>query len=138
MAEGLNQALALLQGQRHSFLNHLQVVSGWLQLGKTDRAVQHIARTAACMEAEGQALRRIDSPEVGLFLVEIGQAAEPYGVTVDWRVAGSVDPADLPEARLQAKAALEQVALLPEGERRLTITLGSGIAVHRPSTEGEG
>lgn len=138
MSEELSQALGLLRGQRHSFLNHLQVISGWLQLGKSDRAAQYITRAVAHLEAEGQALQRIDSPEVALFLIETGLEAEPYGVVLRWRVSGPVDPAALPAARLQVATALQQAARLPEGDRALTITLGSIITVHTPSATGEG
>ena len=138
MSEELTRALALLRNQRHSFLNHLQVISGWLQLGKSDRAVQYIARAVARLEAEGQALQRLDSPEVALFLIETGLEAEPYGVAVRWRVSGPVDPALLPAARMQVKTALEQAARLPEGDRSLTITLGSAITVHTPTSAAEG
>lgn len=136
--EDLPRVFTLLRNQRHGFLNHLQVISGWLQLGKTDRAVQYINRAAARMEEEGQALRRIDSPEVGLFVLEMGMEAEPYGVALEWRVAGAVDPEALPEAKERIKAVLEQVSSLPEGERRLAITLGRFIAVHTPPVRGEG
>ncbi|MFZ5827097.1 MAG: Spo0B domain-containing protein [Bacillota bacterium] len=138
MSDELTRALALLRSQRHSFLNHLQVISGWLQLGKSERAAQYIARAVALLEAESRALRRIDSPEVALFLMEMGIEAEPYGVTLRWRVDGAVDPALLPAARRQVKEALEQAARLPEGGRSLTIRLGSAITVHTPPASGKG
>lgn len=138
MAADLTRALELLRGQRHSFMNHLQVVSGWLQLGKSDRAVQYLNRVAARMDAEGQVLRRIEAPEVGFFILAAGLDAEPYGVTLEWRVTGPVDPAQLDDARGRFLAALKEAARLPEGERRLVVTLGPSISVHTPSTQGEG
>lgn len=32
----------LIRLQRHDFLNHLQVIQGFLQLGKTDRALRYM------------------------------------------------------------------------------------------------
>lgn len=136
--EDLTRALELLRGQRHSFMNHLQVIQGWLQLDKSERAVQHITRVAERMDAEGQVLRRVEDPAVGIFLLAVALEAEPYGVTLQWRVTGPVAPAQLDEARGRILAALEQAARLPEGERRLVVTLGTPITVHTPSAMGEG
>lgn len=139
MAEELSRALELLRTQRHHFMNHLQVISGWLQLGKAERAIQYIDRVAARMEAERQALRRLERPEAALFVLDMGLRAESYGVALEWRLTGPVDPAALPEAAERVAAALEQASHLPEGARRLVITLGSTIDVlHTSSSVGEG
>lgn len=138
MAEDLTRALALLREQRHSFMNHLQVIHGWLQLGKADRAIQYIDRAAARMEAEGQVLQRVEAPEVGIFILTAGMDAEPYGVALEWRLTGPVDPAQLGQGRELIFSALTEAAKLPEGERRLVISLGPTIAVHTPFDVGEG
>lgn len=138
MSERLIRALALARGQRHSFMNHLQVISGWLQLGKAERATEYIARMAARMEAESQVLQRIEHPEVGLFVVAAGLDAEPYGASLEWRLTGPVDLAGLDPARDLIQAELQRAARQPEGQRRLIITLGTPITVHTPSVQGEG
>lgn len=38
MAWQAREIISLLRWQRHDFLNHLQVISGYLQLKKNDRA----------------------------------------------------------------------------------------------------
>ncbi|MFZ5816381.1 MAG: Spo0B domain-containing protein [Bacillota bacterium] len=130
--------LELLRAQRHSFLNHLQVISGWLQLERSDRAAQYIRRVAAQLEAEGQVLRRVDSVEAGLFILEVSLLAEPYGVALEWRLTGGGNPGGLDEARPRIVQALEEAARLPEPQRRLMIHLGESVTVHRPLATGEG
>lgn len=137
MSEDLTHSLALLRGQRHSFMNHLQVVSGWLQLGKSERAIQYINRLAARMDAEGQVLGQVEPP-VGIFILTMGVEAEPFGVTLEWQVTGPADPAQLDAVRDQVMAALPIASRRAEGERRLMITLGPSIRVHMPFVPGEG
>ena len=44
--EVCNELIRLLKLQRHDFINHIQVVHGMLQLGKTERAMQYIEELA--------------------------------------------------------------------------------------------
>lgn len=37
----------LLHRQRHDFLNHLQVIHAYLQVGKTERAMEYLTRAAS-------------------------------------------------------------------------------------------
>jgi len=138
MADDLSQTLALLRGQRHGFMNHLQVISGWLQMGKHDRAMQYISRVAARLEAEGELLRRVESPAAALFVLAADQEAESHGVVIEWEVTGPVDSADLSSAQERLSAELTAASALPEGARRIMVTLGRTISVHRPSVQGEG
>ncbi len=138
MADDLSQALALLRAQRHSFMNHLQVISGWLQMGKTDRAAQYISQVAGRMESEGNVLRHAQSPAVALFVLSSAMEAEPFGVTIDWRVNGPVDIGALAAAQATISRELERAAGQPEGARRVIVTLGRTISVHRPTVQSEG
>lgn len=132
------KAAALLRSQRHSFSNHLQVISGWLQLGHSDRALAQIQRLAARLEAEGQVVRQFDSPKIALFVAAVGLRAESYDVTVAWEVAGPVDLEGLEAADRQVTAALERLAPLPAEQRRLLVRLQTPVTVHSPAAEGEG
>lgn len=44
MAEqaGREETLRLLRLQRHDFINHIQIVRAFVQLGKTDKALRYI------------------------------------------------------------------------------------------------
>lgn len=132
------KAAALMRSQRHSFSNHLQVISGWLQLGHNERALAQIQRLAARLEAEGQVVRQLDEPKIALFVAAVGLRAESYDVAVTWEVAGPVDLAGLEEADRQVNAALERLAPLPEEQRRLLVRFQTPIMVHSPAAEGEG
>lgn len=51
---GINaeEMLAEASRQRHDLLNHLQVISGWLQLGRNDRALAYIQTLCDKLENE--------------------------------------------------------------------------------------
>lgn len=130
------QTLHLLRRQRHSFLNHLQVISGWLQLERPERARQYLEAVAERMTGESDVLRQA-SVSLGLFMLELGLEAETYGVHLAWRVAGT--DIDLPEDHL-AQLRREVVAALAVGHGGVvSIALtADGFSVHTPSGKGEG
>lgn len=45
-SETCDEVIRLLRVQRHDFINHLQVIHGLLQLGRTERAVIYIEELA--------------------------------------------------------------------------------------------
>lgn len=57
--------MRLLRGQKHDFLNHLQVISGFLQLGKPERALAYTKEVASRLEKLGR-LMRLKPPELAL------------------------------------------------------------------------
>lgn len=64
----LEKILRIIQTQRHDFLNHLQVISGLLQLNKTDRALEYIKQVN--MEiAQFSKTARVNIPEVTAVLL---------------------------------------------------------------------
>ncbi len=77
--------LDLLRFQRHSFLNHLQVISGWIQLGKLDRARDYLQEVATRLEAQGE-LSLVQPPDLVLVLLQVAHLAETYDVEVLWDV----------------------------------------------------
>lgn len=97
----------LLRGQRHAFLNHLQVISGWLQMGQADRARQYLQAVARRLEAGG-ALARAEPADLALALLLAAQVAESHAVELAWDLpdplAASVQPDELRflQRRLQA------------------------------------
>lgn len=134
----MERSLQLLRKQRHSFLNHLQVLSGWLQLNRPERARQYLDVLASRMGAESEVLNRVPAA-AGLFVLEVGLEAETFGVPVDWQVRGEVSDAALEAGRAAVSAALQRAAAEPEDERGLIVQLGpEGVHVHTPSDKGKG
>lgn len=135
----VEQSLAVLQRQRHSFLNHLQVISGWLQLGQPERARTYLDRLAERLTGDGQAVRSLP-PEYGLLVADLNLEAETHGVLVQWQVCGIAqehpDPAPL---RAKVVAALEAASLQPEPRRQLRVCIGpEGFSIHTAPEAGEG
>ncbi|HHP51706.1 MAG TPA: hypothetical protein ENM97_08280 [Moorella mulderi] len=57
--------IAFLRWQRHDYLNHLQVISGYLQLGKAEQALAYLQGVLKEMEELGK-LMRLKSPSLAL------------------------------------------------------------------------
>lgn len=136
------EALEMLRNQRHSFLNQLQVIAGWLQMGRPERAHQFVGQLTARFAAEGAVLRQVSEP-LGLMVIAINLEAESFGVQVEWQVAGEPDPPDEEAAsrrRAEVAAALKAASRLPEPSRRIAILLGPGdsFQVHTPGSAGAG
>lgn len=136
------RAMALLRRQRHSFLNHLQVISGWLQLERPERARQYLDTIAAELATQTEVIRQLPAA-AGIMVMELEQEAESYGVRIHWQVAEplAADPvADwLIGSRSEVIAALAAAATLGEGERHLVVTISAhGLVVHTPTDMGKG
>lgn len=124
-----SEVIALLHSQRHSFLNHLQVVAGWIQLGQSDRASAYIDKIAAGIASQGEVLSKVPD-EVGIALVAVFLHAEAHAVEVSVRVA--VPPSPLAAFKLQEflMAAVRAAQPLPEGRRHLEVVLaGNRLSV---------
>jgi len=63
-----DEILSLLRSHKHDSLNHMQVISGLLQLGKTDRALQYIRKMTCEMERVGKFMM-LKNPELVVSLL---------------------------------------------------------------------
>lgn len=85
----------VIRNQRHGFMNHLQVISGWLQLKKPDHVLEYIEGIRRKREQESQILR-IKSLEVLGLLLAKSSLAEANELDVRWEVEGPLaDPPHL-------------------------------------------
>jgi hypothetical protein len=136
-----HEALALLRRQRHSLINHLQVVSGWLQLDRADRARQYLEAVAARIATEADSTRQFP-PALALVALALSLDAETYGVEIIWQASeplAALDASLLSALEAQVSAAVQAASAAPEAARRIQVRLGpGGIAVHTPSDKGEG
>ena len=69
----------LLDCQRHDYLNHLQVISGLLELGKPGRAAEYLKEALRTIEIERTLLKRQDL-ELGLFLYRLWQKLRAFQI----------------------------------------------------------
>lgn len=91
-AEELAVCLEIIRRQRHDFLNHLQVLSGLLQLRKPEQALAYIREiTQQCEKISG--ILHLKSPKLALTMLRWGMEAEKQDIQV--RFAGSTDLARL-------------------------------------------
>ncbi|HWJ03628.1 MAG TPA: Spo0B domain-containing protein [Verrucomicrobiae bacterium] len=77
--KNLAQLLHLYRVQRHDFLNHFQVAMGYMQLGKTERALEYLKQAAA--EAQATApLARVKPGELAVGLLDFQHACFMGGI----------------------------------------------------------
>lgn len=94
----LEKLLEVIQVQRHDFLNHIQVISGYLQLNKVDYVREYIRQI--CLETTQMSkTARIVVPEVAAALLIGFKDAAKYQITtslvVDSNLADCAVPGDV-------------------------------------------
>lgn len=82
----------LLRVQRHGFLNHLQVISGWLQLKRPERALHYIDVVRRKREQDGRLLKLADWRLLALLLDKTA-SAETAEVEVEWQIDSDMEGA---------------------------------------------
>lgn len=108
------ELVLILRNRRHGFMNDLQVISGWLQLHKPERAQEYLDQVVTRLEAEGTILR-LGSPSVVLAVLSGTALAETYGVKLECNLQGAEGADD--HALLEDLAEL-MAAVFPEVARR--------------------
>ncbi|MDA8210672.1 MAG: Spo0B domain-containing protein [Clostridia bacterium] len=97
----MEEFLKILSVRRHDFLNHIQVISGYLQLNKIDRAKEYLVQMADELTMESQ-LCNCRSGQVAVALLYLQHQAVLAGVKLSVRVAASLDASRVPEHILAA------------------------------------
>ncbi|NSW82134.1 MAG: Spo0B domain-containing protein [Syntrophothermus sp.] len=75
------EVIWFLDCQRHDYLNHLQVISGLLELGQPARAREYLKEALRFIETERMLLKGHE-PELGLFLYRFWQKVRAFEVDV--------------------------------------------------------
>jgi len=95
----IEKMLDLISIQRHDFLNHLQVISGLMQMNKEERAREYI-------RGVGQDIKRMSSigrlkvPEVvATFMIGHNHAAS-FQINIDYNLQGNLDGCAVPGKKL--------------------------------------
>jgi sensor histidine kinase regulating citrate/malate metabolism len=79
------ELIEFARGYRHSLMNHLQVLSGWLQLGRGDRAMSYVERLVGDLERERGLLQR-GGPRLAALFVSRAARAGTGAVAVNYDV----------------------------------------------------
>ncbi|MFX4261616.1 Spo0B domain-containing protein [Pelotomaculum propionicicum] len=91
----LEKLLEIIQVQRHDFLNHLQVISGFLQLNKPERIREYIELVTADMSVMSQTAR-LKIPEItAALLVGFNEAAK-YQAEMELAINSNLDQCTVP------------------------------------------
>lgn len=79
--EGLQyqEVIRLLRLQKHDFLNHLQVATGYLQINNSQKALQYLGETIAAIKSQGQ-LMLLKTPALATLLLLVTETASRAGV----------------------------------------------------------
>lgn len=95
----LEKLLEVIQVQRHDFLNHLQVISGLLQLNKFDRAHDYIKEVSREMAVVSKT-SRIGIPEVTAALLTGLNDASKYQIDLELTIDSCLADCEVPGAAL--------------------------------------
>lgn len=72
-----------IRAQRHDFMNDMQVIWGYLQLGKPEEAGKYIVRMNSCMDLYSR-IFYLGNPTLSLFLYDNINRAKKLGLSVEF------------------------------------------------------
>ncbi len=79
------QNLRLLRCQRHDFLNHLQVVLGYIQMGKTGKAEKYIREINQNLRGI-RLVSGLNMPEASVLLISKREEAARYNINFNYEI----------------------------------------------------
>ncbi|MBX6377452.1 MAG: Spo0B domain-containing protein [Clostridia bacterium] len=129
------EVLQLAAAYRHAFANHLQVVSGWIELGEARRAAEYVRGLVQRLAEESELTRRVARTAAADLLLHWSRA-ELAGVDLSVRVAADASEFDwsLPGVRVLVNY-LVQAAVSYAGASgrgvRLTVVVAGDSREHR-------
>lgn len=91
----IDNLLEVIQVQRHDFLNHLQVISGLLQLNKGERVRDYIIKVCGDYEKLSR-ITRLKSPEVKAVLLIAANKAAKKQVELVYDIQTDMASLDIP------------------------------------------
>lgn len=105
--------LGVFRAQRHDFLNHLQVISGFVQLQKAEEARAYIRQVAQELERQG-AILHLGVPEASFVLLCALKEAALSGVDLYYDLRCSLASCAVPAAKIgrAVEAVLRQAVRL--------------------------
>lgn len=125
---GIDDLLEVIQVQRHDFLNHLQVISGLLQLNKGERVRDYINQVCAEYERLSR-ITRLKPPEVKAVLLAADNRAAKcqvdFIIAIETNMASLDVPGEVVGAALEScfKKALKFLSPPEVTDRRMKLTI---------------
>lgn len=126
----MDEFLQILSLRRHSLLNHLQVISGYLQLNKVGRAMEYIGHMTNELTKESQVCN-CRSPQVALALLYLQSQATLAGLHFPLRVLATLDKSSVSEEHLAAIVGLfstffreKQAQVVSSGQPEWSLDIG--------------
>lgn len=137
----MDDLLRFIRIYGHDFLNHLQVISGYVQLHKTEHIREYIVQVASEIRDINMVIRTTDS-QTAAGLLGLREQAARYGVPLVIKLEGELSSiADNGLSMRQALASLGRLFPALEGiEDAVTLTVAGGgepaISLAFPVTAG--
>lgn len=122
--------MELISVQRHDFLNHLQVISGLLQLNRVEQAGEYIKSTARNITRLSRVVH-LAIPDAAAAVLLAHHGAAERGVEVEYRVDADLNGCLVPGDKLGPLLetvllhAVECLAGSGHGDRRLHVDIDS-------------
>ena len=91
----IKHLVKVIQVQRHDFMNHLQVISGLIQLGKTERVMEYINEICLNMQLMST-VNRVKIPEIAAALMIGYDLAYEQQIDVNYRLEDELGETVLP------------------------------------------
>ncbi|HBC91427.1 MAG TPA: histidine kinase [Pelotomaculum sp.] len=125
----LEKLLDAIQVQRHDFLNHLQVISGLLQMNKVDRVMDYLNQV--CVEiAQYSKTARVAIPELTAALIIAINDAAMYQIELVLNITSDLSESAVPGPvvgevlELCLSSAFETMSAPEIVDRRIEVVLG--------------
>ncbi|GBF34869.1 signal transduction histidine kinase [Desulfocucumis palustris] len=91
--------LEFISVQRHDFLNHLQVISGLVQLNKSDRVIDYIRQVCIDVERLSKVIH-LKNPYVAAALLLGNHQAEMHQVVIDFNIQTDFEECAVPAGEM--------------------------------------
>ncbi|MCF8010300.1 MAG: Spo0B domain-containing protein [Clostridiales bacterium] len=88
--------LRLLRCQRHDFMNHLQVILGYLQVKRTIKAIDYIKNINTNFE-EIRTINNLSMPEISVLLINKRHEAEKYNIKFNYNLKSDLSNTQVKE-----------------------------------------
>lgn len=79
------ETIKILRAHRHDFLNHLQVIMGYIQIGKPESALTYLKNINSELK-DVRIISRLEMPEVAVLLFSKKEEALKHGITMKYHI----------------------------------------------------